>query len=153
VPDVGDAEQVEVVEILVRQGDRVEKDQALLVLESDKASVEIPSPFSGIIKQFFIDVGAIVEEGDKLLELGVSPEDATESAAVEDHTRSDELAPTKSPAGSTGAPLHDQPGPVQTIDATLGDQIVSLRMPDMGEVESAEVTEIVCAVGQTIAAE
>jgi len=153
VPDVGDAEQVEVVEILVRQGDRVEKAQSLLVLESDKASVEIPSPFSGIIKQFFIDVGAIVEEGDKLLELGVSPEDATESAAVEDHTRSDELAPTKSPAGGTGAPLHDEPGPVQTIDATLGDQIVSLRMPDMGEVESAEVTEIVCAVGQTIAAE
>ena len=152
VPDVGEAEQVEVVEVLVRQGDRVEKGQSLLVLESDKASVEIPSPLSGVIKQFFIDIGAIVEEGDKLLVLAVSPENGTESVAVAHHASPDELATTKSTAQSAGASLHDEPGPVQTVDAT-SEQIVSLYMPDMGEVESAEVTEIVCAVGQTIAAE
>jgi pyruvate dehydrogenase E2 component (dihydrolipoamide acetyltransferase) len=153
VPDVGDAEQVEVVEILVRPGDRVEKDQSLLVLESDKASVEIPSPLSGVIKQCFIDVGAIVEEGDQLLELSVSSEDETELAAVADNLGADESVTDKSTTESAGAPLHDDPGTVQTVDTTAGHQIVALCMPDMGEVESAEVTEIVCAVGQTIAAE
>ena len=69
VPDVGEAEQIEVVEILVRPGDTVQKDQSLLVLESDKASIEIPSPAVGVIKQFFVDLGAIVDEGDQLLEL------------------------------------------------------------------------------------
>ena len=50
VPDIGDAKDVDVVEVLVKAGQRVERDQGLIVLESDKASMEVPSPFAGTIK-------------------------------------------------------------------------------------------------------
>lgn len=69
VPDVGEAEDVEVVEILVSIGDRVEKDDSLVVLESDKASMEIPSPFAGLVRSIAVKVGDTVDEGGVILEL------------------------------------------------------------------------------------
>jgi len=152
VPDVGEAEQIEVVEILVRPGDTVQKDQSLLVLESDKASIEIPSPAVGVIKQFFVDLGAIVDEGDQLLELealGDSVPEAEQPPISRDDAaiKADEVVDKVIP--STEMPT----AAVEIDDAGTEHYIVSLRMPDMGEVESAEVTEVGCAVGQTIHAD
>ena len=65
VPDLGGAEEVEVIEISVAVGDRVEVDQTLLVLESEKATMELPSPVAGVIARF------LVVEGDKITKTGV----------------------------------------------------------------------------------
>lgn len=67
VPDVGDAEDVEVVEILVAVGDAVKADDSLVVLESDKASMEIPSPGDGVVSEILVSEGDTVVEGDALL--------------------------------------------------------------------------------------
>jgi len=72
VPDVGEADNVEVVEVLVSVGDHVEKDESLVVLESDKASMEIPAPFAGVVVSISIGVGDTVDEGGLILELDVS---------------------------------------------------------------------------------
>ena len=69
VPDIGDFKNVEVIEVLIKHGDKIDKNQPLITLESDKSSVEIPSPFEGIIKKIDIKVGDKVSKGDKIGEI------------------------------------------------------------------------------------
>jgi len=69
VPDIGDFKNVEVIEVLIKHGDKVDKNQPLITLESDKSSVEIPSPFEGVIKKIDIKVGDKVSKGDKIGEI------------------------------------------------------------------------------------
>lgn len=77
LPNIGDFEDVEVIELLVKPGDAVEKEQALLVLESDKATMEIPSPLAGVVKKLLVGVGDRVSEGKPiaLLEVGEAGSD------------------------------------------------------------------------------
>ena len=79
LPDIGEANDVEVIEILVSQGETVEADASLVVLESDKASMEIPSPTRGTVAQVHVSVGDNVDEGDLLLELEPETETGNES--------------------------------------------------------------------------
>jgi len=69
IPDIGDFKNVEVIEVLIKHGDKVDKNQTLITLESDKSSVEIPSPFEGVIKKIDIKVGDKVSKGDKIGEI------------------------------------------------------------------------------------
>jgi dihydrolipoamide dehydrogenase len=83
VPDIGDFESVEVIEVLVSAGDRVERDDSLITVESDKASMEIPSPQAGVIRELCVELGGRVSEGSVILRLEAedSPQPApTESA-------------------------------------------------------------------------
>ena len=70
VPDIGSGEG-EVIELMVKVGDRIEADQSLLTLESDKASMEIPAPKSGVVKSLKVKLGDRLKEGDELIELEV----------------------------------------------------------------------------------
>ncbi|PKM33380.1 MAG: pyruvate dehydrogenase complex dihydrolipoyllysine-residue acetyltransferase, partial [Gammaproteobacteria bacterium HGW-Gammaproteobacteria-12] len=76
VPDLGG--EGEVIELLVKVGDRIEADQSVLTLESDKASMEVPSPKAGVIKEIKVKIGDRLKEGDELLVLEV--EGAAEAA-------------------------------------------------------------------------
>jgi pyruvate/2-oxoglutarate dehydrogenase complex dihydrolipoamide acyltransferase (E2) component len=67
VPDIGDFKGVDVIEVLVAPGDRVEAETPLITLESDKASMEVPSPVAGQVKEVKIKVGDNVSEGDVIL--------------------------------------------------------------------------------------
>ncbi|MBD3647017.1 MAG: pyruvate dehydrogenase complex dihydrolipoyllysine-residue acetyltransferase, partial [Pseudomonadales bacterium] len=69
VPDVGDAEEVTVVEVLVAVGDEIEKEDSIVVLESEKASMEIPSPWAGKVTDITVNEADTVDEGDLILEL------------------------------------------------------------------------------------
>ena len=85
VPDIGGAKDVEIIEIYVAVGDHLEKEQALVALESDKASMDIPSPMSGKVTDLKIKVGDLVSEGSALIELEVVSED-TESIEEKEKT-------------------------------------------------------------------
>ena len=74
VPNIGDFKDVEVIEVLVSEGDEIKKDDPLITIESDKSSVEIPSTEVGIVKKLNIKVGDKVSEGDKILELDINEE-------------------------------------------------------------------------------
>ncbi|MBQ0808268.1 MAG: pyruvate dehydrogenase complex dihydrolipoyllysine-residue acetyltransferase, partial [Porticoccus sp.] len=69
VPDLGGAETVEVIELCVAPGDTVELEQSLIVLESDKATMDVPSPKAGIVKALIVKEGDTVSEGSAILEL------------------------------------------------------------------------------------
>ncbi len=67
VPDIGDFKEVDVIEVLVKPGDAVEKETSLLTVESDKATMEIPSPAAGVVKQMKLKVGDKVSEGTLIM--------------------------------------------------------------------------------------
>ena len=81
IPDIGGATDVDVIDIQVNSGDKVEKDQALMTLEGDKATMDIPSPYAGIIKEIKIKVGAKVSQGSAVLMMETSEEDVAGQSA------------------------------------------------------------------------
>ena len=78
VPDIGDFDSVEVIEVLVSPGDTVEVEQSLITLESDKATMEIPAPFAGVVKQVSVSLGDQVAEGTTIVILEVSGDSCDE---------------------------------------------------------------------------
>jgi dihydrolipoamide dehydrogenase len=105
VPDIGDFEAVDVIEILVKPGDRVAKESSLVTLESDKATMEIPSPAGGIVNRVIVKIGDKVSEGSPILLLDAAEADAP--AAKVDAKR--EAAVARTPA--TTAPAIPRPSP------------------------------------------
>src|ERR1700704_118419 len=97
VPDIGDFKNVEVIEILVKPGDAVAKEQSLVTLESDKATMEIPSPGAGVGKEIRIKVGDKVSQGSPILVLEGS-QAAQPSAAAAAPKQAPSTAPTPTPA-------------------------------------------------------
>jgi pyruvate dehydrogenase E2 component (dihydrolipoamide acetyltransferase) len=80
LPDIGDFEHVDVVEVLVKAGDRVAKEDSLIVLESDKATMEVPSPLAGVIREMKVAAGDQVSEGDLIAKIEVEAEEEAEES-------------------------------------------------------------------------
>lgn len=102
VPDIGDFKDVEVIEVLVKPGDSIAKEQSLITVESDKASMEIPSSIAGVVRELRVKVGSKVSQGDVIL---IAEAGAAVAAAAP--------APAPAPAPVTAAPA-PAPGPVPT---------------------------------------
>ncbi len=92
IPEIGDFEDVDVIEVLVAPGDTVQAEQSLITLESDKATMEIPAPCAGVVKELHVAVGDKVREGTRILTLEVAGEAA--AAQPEARPAAAELAPT-----------------------------------------------------------
>ncbi|MBR7779230.1 dihydrolipoyl dehydrogenase [Undibacterium rugosum] len=133
VPDIGDFKEVEVIELLVKVGDSIKVDQSLVTVESDKASMEIPSSHAGVIKELRVKLGDKIAEGSLLLiveaETGAAPAVAAPSATA---------APVAAPAAA--APV--------AAPAVLG--IVEVKVPDIGDFKEVEVIELMVKAGDTI---
>src|SRR5262252_5418564 len=108
VPDIGDFKDVAVIEVLVKPGDAVAKEQSLITLESDKATMEIPSPSAGVVRELKIKVGDKVSKGSPILVLSASSGPAAAAAAPAAAAASPSATPEPAqapsrPAGSTPA--------------------------------------------------
>jgi pyruvate dehydrogenase E2 component (dihydrolipoamide acetyltransferase) len=131
LPDIGDFENVEVIEILVSVGDRVAVDDSLIVLESDKATMEIPSPFAGVVREIRVAQGDLVSRGALIAILEV--EEAVETAAPlpPEGPQLSAAAPEPEPAPAEPAPTEDEaarpspeppPDEAETIQPLSGSQ-------------------------------
>ena len=80
VPDIGDFENVEIIEILVKKGDKINKNDSVVTLESDKSSVEVPSTFEGVIENIKVNIGDKVSKGDLILTLSSSENQINKSS-------------------------------------------------------------------------
>lgn len=138
-PDIG-VDKALVAEILVKVGDHVAVDDSLLVLESDKATVEVPSTAAGIVKSILVKQGDEVTEGVALIEL--ESESAAEAPANEAPTAEAPKAEAKPVEAETKA----QPAAAPTATAS---QVVDVKVPDIG-VEKALVAEVLVKVGDQI---
>lgn len=124
VPDIGDFDSVDVIEVLIKAGDTVAVDQSVLVLESDKASMEVPAEAAGTVESVAVKVGDKVKQGDLIAVL--SGEAAASEAA---------------PAAQTEAPA---------APASAASEEVELKVPDIGA-DEVDVIEVSVAVGDTVA--
>lgn len=145
VPDVGEAEDVEVIEVLVSVGDSINADDSVVVLESDKASMEIPSPMAGVVKSIAVKEGDTVDEGSLILELDTAvsleieandPEAASTSVLPAAKTTDQDVAPAKSEG---------------TADKTIQENVeIDIVVPDVGEADEVVLTEYLVAVGDQV---
>ena len=148
IPDVGDAEEVEVIEICVAEGDEIPIDTTLVVLESEKASLELPAEVAGKVVGINLAVGDIVNEGDLVatIETDGNPSRTHEADSIIDEVREDKTsakgkrryAPQESDDGNLGTP------------ALEGIPQVEVRVPDLGDVEDVVVIEVTVAPGDTV---
>ena len=155
-PDLG-VDSADVSEILVNVGDVVEKEQSLLVLESAKASVEVPSPISGTIKAIVIKTGQNVQQGDVLFELEDDVDSKSAGNDNSDRENSDKDKDKDNPSNDQqSAPTQTQDAdsdPELSSDTTVSNttqlSIKEVNVPDLG-VDEAEVSELLVSVGDVV---
>jgi pyruvate dehydrogenase E2 component (dihydrolipoamide acetyltransferase) len=129
VPDIGDFKEVEVIEVLVKPGDAVSKEQSLITLESDKATMEIPSPSAGVVKEIKIKMGDKVSKGSPILELDAKDEAPKKEAPKQEPKQQE----AKAAAGSGGA--------------------TTVPVPDIGDFKEVEVIEVLVKPGDSVTKE
>ncbi len=141
VPDIGDFDEVAVIELLVKPGDTVKAEQSLITVESDKASMEIPSSTAGVVKELRVALGDKVKEGSVVLVL----EAAGEAAAP---------APAAAPAAAAPAPVAAAPAAAPAAPAApAASGPVEVRVPDIGDFKDVAVIEVFVKPGDAIKVE
>ncbi|AJW45430.1 dihydrolipoyllysine-residue acetyltransferase [Ralstonia mannitolilytica] len=141
VPDIGDYKDVPVIEVLVKAGDTVNAEDSLVTLESDKATMDVPSPKSGVVKEVKVKVGDTVSEGSLVLLL----EEQGAAAAPAP-------APQAAPAAATPAPAPAAQAPAPA-PAAAGGGTIEVKVPDIGDYKDVPVIEISVKVGDKVEAE
>ena len=156
VPDVG-GEEVEVIELLVSVGDTVEKEDGIVTVESDKASMDIPASAGGKIVELKVKEGDTISEGDVLALVEAadagSSDDADES--TDDTANSDEKSDDKAESESKAAP-EDEAKESSDSDrkASAGEaKVIDVEVPDIGDEEDVEIIEILVSKGDSVAKE
>lgn len=166
VPDIGGAEGAEVVEVLVSPGEAIDVEQSLVVVESDKASMEIPAPVAGVVSELRVAVGDSVSEGDVILALaaesGAAGADdapaAAEQEVVDASSQDDQEASERTKASEMSAegaagqgqdPAAAPSAPASTSASGLEDAatVIDVVIPDLGSDEGADLVELLVPVG------
>ncbi|WP_343653619.1 dihydrolipoyllysine-residue acetyltransferase [Herbaspirillum sp.] len=142
VPDIGDFKEVEVIEVMVKVGDTIKVDQSLITVESDKASMEIPSTQAGVVKEIKVKVGDKVAEGSLLLI--VEGEGAAAAAPA---------AASQAAAAAPAAAQASAPAPAPAAAPAAAGGTVEIEVPDIGDFKEVEVIEVMVKVGDTVKAE
>jgi len=142
VPDIGDFDEVTVIELLVKPGDTVKAEQSLITVESDKASMEIPSSHAGVVKELRVKLGDKVKQGSVVLTLEVAGAGAAAPAP----------AAAAKPAAAPAAPAAASPAPAP-VAAPAASGPVEVRVPDIGDFKDVSVIEVLVKPGDTIKAE
>ena len=140
VPDIGDFDEVAVIELLVKAGDTVKAEQSLITVESDKASMEIPSSHAGVVKELKVQLGDKVKQGSLVLML-----------------EADGAGAAPAPAAAPAAPLAAAPvaAPVAAAPAAAAAAVgpIEVRVPDIGDFKDVAVIEVFVKPGDSIKVE
>ncbi|NGM88385.1 dihydrolipoyllysine-residue acetyltransferase [Parapusillimonas sp. SGNA-6] len=157
VPDIGDFDEVEVIEVLVAEGDTINAEQSLITVESDKASMEIPSPQAGTVKSVAVKVGDKVKQGSVIAtvdqEGGAAAATGSDAGASAPQPPADKRAAgsqAAEPSAAAAATAQPKEGGASQAG---GGQSVTVTVPDIGDTADVEVIEIMVSVGDTVAVE
>ncbi|MGB8418657.1 dihydrolipoyllysine-residue acetyltransferase [Paraburkholderia sp.] len=134
VPDIGDYKDIPVIEVLIKAGDTVEKEQSLVTLESDKATMDVPSSASGVVKEVAVKVGDNVSEGVLVIVLEAAEGAAAGPASGEVRAREQGHATTEVPAAGAGS-------------SGVMEQV---KVPDIGDYKNIPVIEVAVKIGDRI---
>jgi len=136
VPDIGDFKDVEVIEVLVKPGDAIDKEQSLITLESDKATMEIPSPTAGVVKELKVKVGDKISQGTPIL---MVEEQGSAASAPKPEPEKQEKEREKERVKEDEEAM---PGAPETV-----------TVPDIGDFKDVEVIEVLVKAGDTVTKE
>ncbi|MFB2780603.1 dihydrolipoyllysine-residue acetyltransferase [Shewanella mangrovisoli] len=143
VPDIGGDTDVSVIEVLVAAGDKIEVDAGLITLETDKATMDVPSPFAGVVKEVKVAVGDKVSQGSLVIMLevgGAAPAAAPQASA-----------PAASAPVAQAASSVTQAAPVAPVAAAAPVVAVKeIQVPDIGDASNVDVIEVLVSVGDDI---
>ena len=148
VPDIGDFDSVGVIEVLVKAGDTIKVEQSLVTVESDKASMEIPSSQAGVVKELKVALGDQIREGSVLLLLETA-DSATAPKEEAASAQPAEVSTVKAPETKA------EPAVATSVNtpATTADTTVDIRIPNIGDFQDVAVIELLAKVGDTVAVE
>ena len=144
VPDIGDYKDIPVIEVLVKAGDTVEKEQSLVTLESDKATMDVPSSAAGTVKEVKVKVGDNVSEGSLIVVLEGGEGGAAEKPAAS-QANGAAAAPAPAPAAAPAPAPAAAPAP-----ASSGGGVQEVKVPDIGDYKDIPVIEIAVKVGDRV---
>ncbi|MBL8479754.1 MAG: dihydrolipoamide acetyltransferase, partial [Sterolibacteriaceae bacterium] len=130
VPDIGDFKDVPVIELLVKVGDTVKAEDSLITLESDKATMDVPSPVSGVVTELKLKVGDKVAEGSLV-------------ALIDSAAAGQAAAPAAAPAAA--APVAPAPAS-PAAPASSAASVVEVRVPDIGDFKDVPIIELLVKV-------
>ncbi|MSR11525.1 MAG: dihydrolipoyllysine-residue acetyltransferase [Gammaproteobacteria bacterium] len=147
VPDIGDAKEVEVIELLVSVGQSVAENDSLLVLESDKAAMEIPAPMAGVVKSILVNLGDQVTTGSEMLTLEIADVTAAAKALPAKPATVAAAQPAAKAAEKSIAPA-SAPAPAAQAAAAQ-----TIAVPDLGTDDEVEVIEVHVQAGDKVALE
>jgi pyruvate dehydrogenase E2 component (dihydrolipoamide acetyltransferase) len=166
VPDIGGAEGAEVVEVLVSPGDAIDVEQSLVVVESDKASMEIPAPIAGVVSELRVAVGDSVSEGDVILALAptsgaeganAAPANAEQGAVARapqvDLDTSEQAASVGEMADGAASSVNNAGSATSASESAAasgiedGAKVIDVVIPDLGSDEGADLVELLVPVG------
>jgi pyruvate dehydrogenase E2 component (dihydrolipoamide acetyltransferase) len=164
VPDLGSDGEVEVIEVLVKPGDTISENDSLVVLESDKAAMEVPSPKSGVVKEVLVKVGSQVKNGSDLISMEVTGGAAAAAPKAEAPKAETPKEAPKAEAPKVEAPKVEAPKPAAAASAPGGASapkpavtgaatVKAIEVPDLGGVTDVEVIDVMVKVGDVIKAE
>ncbi|MDO6653483.1 dihydrolipoyllysine-residue acetyltransferase [Colwellia sp. 1_MG-2023] len=147
VPDVG-GDEVEIIEICFAVGDKIEADEGIITVETDKASMDIPAPFAGKLVSLTVNVGDKIKEGDIIAEMESAESEGTEAES--------EPAPAAEEASAPEAPAQDpaaEEAPVAAATSSAASEIIDIAVPDIGEDGEVDVIDVLVSVGDVVEAE
>ena len=142
VPDIG-GDEVQVIEICASVGDTLAAEESILTVESDKATMDIPAPFAGVLAELKVAVGDKVSEGTLIAMMQAAGTTNVQAAPV-----AQAAAPAPAPAAPT--PVQAAPAPVAAAPATGATQVVEVTVPDIGGDTDVSVIEVLVAAGDKI---
>ncbi|WP_426662227.1 dihydrolipoyllysine-residue acetyltransferase [Rhodanobacter aciditrophus] len=143
VPDIGGHDNVPVIEVMIKPGDRVEKEQSLITLESDKATMEVPAPFAGTVKEVKLKVGDEVSEGAVIALIEADGAAAKPAAAPAP-------APAEAPKPAAPAPAKAAEPARSEAPKPAAGGVREARVPDIGGHEGVPVIEVLVKAGDTV---
>ena len=144
VPDVG-GDEVEIIELCVAVGDTVEAEDAIVTVESDKASMDIPAPFAGKIAEIKVAIGDKVSEGTLLVKL--------EEAGATSSASSEAKSETKEQPKAEAAPASESKAEAKTESSGSAEQTIEVEVPDIGTDDEVDVIDVLVAEGDTVSKE
>lgn len=147
IPDIGDFSDVEIIDVLVKEGDPIDKEQGLITLETDKATMDVPSPVSGKLVELTVGKGDKVNEGDLIakVEDGGAQDAARQEDATPEKAEPKEETPTPEP-GKEQEPAEEKqaaPSPAKKQDLTV-------TVPDIGDFAGVEIIEVLVEPGAAV---
>lgn len=163
VPDIGDFDAVEIIEVLVAEGDTVAVEDGLVSLESDKATMDVPSTAAGKVSKLLVGVGDKVAQGDAVAEIEAEGEDdAAASTDASDDTPADSADDTETETGSVADTADESSQAADTEGAAESDDTpetggeaeeVQVKVPDIGDFDAVEIIELLVAEGDSVETE